>query len=807
MSQISLFRPTDPGDPEDPGDRGTASPDAEGEPSGSRQRSRPRSPAGLPGWGSPPAPLDSQPPSIDWEETLNPEQLEAVTHGEGPQLVLAGAGSGKTRVITYRIAWLVRDKGVDPRRITAVTFTNKASGEMRERAEELLGMASLGAFVGTFHRFALGLLRRYHERAALPRDFAIFDTKDQLTLIKKALELEELAESSFPPRAVLSRISSAKNRLVSTAEYEEEADDFYTRRVARVYRRYQGLLRKAAAVDFDDMLFQAVSLFRQHPELRERWRERVRHLLVDEFQDTKHAQMELVKAVVGETGNLTAVGDEDQGIYRWRGAELENILSFERHFPGSTIRKLEQNYRSTQTILDAAGALVEHNESRRGKRLWTRADEGEPILLFRARDQGDEARWIVESLEGARHDGYRRREMAILVRTHAQTRVLEEELLRRGIPYSLVGGVRFYDRAEIKDLIAYLRVLRNPRDAFSLQRIINTPPRGIGPTTLTRLEAEADDRGILTWDALLQDTILDRIPTRGANALRAFRELILELQELAESRSLPALLEEVIDRAGIADAYRDKGDADSEARLENIAEFLSAAGEFAEREPDLDPLEGLTAFLDHVSLATDLDSWRRDEGGISLMTLHSAKGLEFPVVVVAGLEEGLLPHFNSRGEPEDLEEERRLLYVGMTRAEERLLLTCCRRRRVAGRYQDQEESPFLREIPDRFLEAEESPDSFSGRDRGGEIRRFFGRSEDRGAVSLRRGGQEDSGSGDASSPDADSLGRGDRVRHPTLGRGEVLTVEGSGGDGRVTVYFERWGKRKLVAKYAKLERL
>jgi DNA helicase-2/ATP-dependent DNA helicase PcrA len=738
-------------------------------------------------------------PDIDWAATLNPDQLQAATHGDGPQLVLAGAGSGKTRVITYRIAWLIRQRGVDPRHIAAVTFTNKAAGEMRRRAEHLLGASPLGAFVGTFHRFALGLLRRYHREVSLPRDFAIFDTGDQLTLIKKALELEELAESAFPPRAVLSQISSAKNRLVSTEGYEAAADDFYTRRVALVYRRYQGLLREAAAVDFDDMLFQAVQLFVQHPEIETRWRERLRHLLVDEFQDTNLAQLELVKHLTGPEGNLTAVGDEDQGIYRWRGAELENILDFERHFHGATLRKLEQNYRSTQTILDASGALVEHNVSRRGKRLWTDAGQGEPIRVYRAADEGDEARWILEALEQLRGDGVERRDMAILVRTHAQTRVLEEELLRRGVPYTLVGGVRFYDRAEIKDLVAYLRVLRNPRDAFSLQRIVNTPARGIGSTTLTQLEAEADDRGILTWDALLEDSVLERIPARGANALRSFRDLILDLQGLAEERTLPALLEALIERSGYAAMFREKGDADSDARLENIAEFVSAAGELADAEPDLEPLESLTAFLDHVSLTTDLDGLVESEGGISLMTLHSAKGLEFPVVVVAGLEEGILPHFNSQGAMEDIEEERRLLYVGMTRAERWLYLTCCRRRRVAGRYQDQEESEFLGEIPERFLEIEESPRGFADDARSRDVYRFFQRDAPAHSVSFASRDEDEPETGDA------AVTRGARVRHPTLGRGSVMSLEGSGDDARITVYFERWGKRKLVARYAKLE--
>ena len=622
-------------------------------------------------------------------------------HGEGPQLVLAGAGSGKTRVITFRIAYLVRERGVDPSQIAAVTFTNKAAGEMHDRVERLVGGDLGGAFVGTFHRFALMLLRRHGERVGLARDFAIYDGSDQLALVKKALVAEELAEAAFPPRAVLSRISAAKNRMVDVAHFEAEAQDFYARKVAKVYRRYQALLQQASAVDFDDMLFWSVRLFADHAEVAERWRRRLTWLMVDEFQDTNHVQMALVLALVGSAGNLTAVGDEDQGIYRWRGAELDNILDFEKSFPGAEVRKLEQNYRSTQTILDAAGALVEQNVKRRGKRLWTESGAGEPILLYKAEDEGDEAAWIVRTLRQL-CDGHELQDMAVLVRTHAQTRALEEELLRHGVAYSLVGGVRFYDRAEIKDLVAYLRVLRNPRDTYSLDRILNQPPRGIGPGTEALLRDEADRLGVTPWDALLQDRVLDNFPSRATRALVDFRQLILGLQTEAEQLAFPELLRHLIERTGYTALYA-KGDPEGEARLENIEEFLSAAQEFAEREGSGATLDDLTAFLDHASLASDIDAWQQAAGGVSLMTLHSAKGLEFPVVVVAGLEQGILPHFNSQGAMEDIEEERRLLYVGMTRAEERLILTCCRRRRIAGRFQDQEESPFLAEIPERFL--------------------------------------------------------------------------------------------------------
>jgi DNA helicase II / ATP-dependent DNA helicase PcrA len=727
---------------------------------------------------------------------LNAQQLAAVTHGEGPQLVLAGAGSGKTRVITFRVAWLVREQGIDPSQIAAVTFTNKAAGEMRERVERLVGGDLGGAFVGTFHRFALGLLRRHGERVGLPRDFAIFDAGDQLALVRKAIELEELSDTAFAPRSVLARISGAKNRMVDPVRYQEEAADYFARKVAGIYRRYQGLLHAAAAIDFDDMLFAAVRLFREHEAVALRWRQRLKYLLVDEFQDTNQVQLALVKELVGEAGNLSAVGDEDQGIYRWRGAELDNILHFERHFPGATIRKLEQNYRSTQTILDAAGALVACNQKRRGKRLWTETGAGEPIRLYRAQDEGDEATWIVRSLrQQAEHPLH---ETAVLVRTHAQTRALEEELLRHGVPYTLVGGVRFYERAEIKDLVAYLRVLRNPRDAYSLERILNQPPRGIGQSTRALLAEKAEHLRMPLWDALLQEPVLDVFPPRAARALRQFRDLVIELQEAARTLDLAGLLGLLLERTGYTRLY-EESEGDGEARLENIRELVSAAQEFAERHPGREPLEELTGFLDHASLASDIDSWRQSAGGVSLMTLHSAKGLEFPVVVVAGLEEGILPHFNAQGALEDIEEERRLLYVGMTRAERRLILTCCRRRRIAGRFQDQEESGFLTEIPQRFLEVEESPRMFVADERSRGVYSFFERPEPALASSSRGAAwrEEEAQPG--------GLRRGARVRHPTLGQGSVMEVEGGGDASRVTVYFERWGKRKLVTKFAKLE--
>jgi DNA helicase-2/ATP-dependent DNA helicase PcrA len=646
--------------------------------------------------------------SIDFEKALNPEQLAAVTHGEEPLLVIAGAGSGKTRAITYRVAWLIQEHGVEPEAIAALTFTNKAAAEMRDRLEELLGVHPLPSFVGTFHRFALRLLRHSGNRVGLPRDFVILDSSDQHSLIKKAMKRAEMAEENLKPPALLHAISSAKNKLIGPIEYERQAADFWSRNVAKVYHHYQTLLREAGGVDFDDMIRLSWELLHKNEGVRRRSRERLRYLLVDEFQDTNFAQMALIRELLGERGHLTAVGDEDQGIYRWRGAELSNILAFERHFPGAATKKLERNYRSTQNILDAAGAVVARNQQRRGKNLWTDAGAGEKLVLYRARDEQDEARWLVTSLVGLeRALGWR--QMAILVRTNAQSRPLEEEFLRRQLPYTLVAGVRFYERAEVKDLIAYLRLVRRPDDPLSMARVLNVPTRGIGKSTQDGLEKLADRLGGSMWQALQDDRALElSFPVRAANALREFRALLRTLIEEAEQVALPTLLRLILDRTKFLQQY-DAKDPEDKARLENIDELLTAAQEFTEANA-LGGDDLLGGFLDHVSLVAETDGLGGP--GVSIMTLHAAKGLEFGVVAIAGLEEGLLPHFNAKNADEDLEEERRLLYVGMTRAKERLLLTTCKRRRVAGTWQEQEASRFLDEIPGNYLRVEVSPELY-----------------------------------------------------------------------------------------------
>ena len=814
---------------------------------------------------------------VNFENSLNPEQLEAVRHGEGPQLVLAGAGSGKTRVITYRIAWLVQECGVEPYRIAAVTFTNKAAGEMKERVEELVGVrppARLETFVGTFHRFALRLLRRYGDRVGLVPGFTILDTADQLALMKQALQNEDVDTGAINPRAALSAVSGAKNKLMTVAEYEGQAGGYYEEQISKAYRGYQRLLREGGAVDFDDMISMAVRLLEREEELGERMRHRLRYLLVDEFQDTNYAQLRLIEAINGPGGNLTAVGDEDQSIYLWRGAQIDHILDFESVFEGATVRKLERNYRSTQTILDASGGVISHNVRRRGKTLWTDSGDGEKVILHTARDEGEEARWIVRTMQQLSSQ-YRYSDMAVLMRTNAQTRALEDELLRRKVPYCLIAGVRFYERAEIKDLVAYLRVIRNPKDNLSLRRILNVPTRGIGKATQQTLFEQAEDTGYSIWDVLVAERF-GSLSNRAGAALVRFRDLILRLREAAHRVQLHELLEILLEETGILASYERKRDEDSLARLENVQEFISAAREFAddyqglglpllqedtaaadratESAPPTDAgadgqarLFGsessfdeagndvLTAFLDYVSLVSDTDGLQ-SEIGVSLMTLHSAKGLEYPVVFLAGLEDGLLPHFNSES-PEQMEEERRLLYVGMTRARQRLLLTNCTRRRVAGRFQDQDPSPFLLEVPSELIETTAAPQVMipAAWRRGSAanesaVRSFFSNTGGSSAapeepeapaasypsVTRSRSPRATSAPSRPSVPRVEpppavsgdlELRKGVGVRHPKLGPGVILSVEGSGDNAKLTVYFEKAGRRRLIAKFAALEPL
>jgi len=736
---------------------------------------------------------------------LNPQQREAVTHGEGPLLVLAGAGSGKTRVITYRIAWLIGERGVHPAQILAVTFTNKAAKEMLSRVERLVPNIGARPWIGTFHSTSLRMLRRYADRLGFTKSFAIYDTADQLTLIRRCMRELQMSDEAFPPRAILNRISNAKNDLIGPAEYEKENIDFFGARVAEVYRLYQRRLKEFDAMDFDDLIGNYVLLLQQNEDVRSELNVRFQHLLIDEYQDTNHAQYALIKLLAGPKGNVLAVGDEDQSIYRFRGADINNILNFERDFPGAAVIKLEQNYRSTGNILDAATGVVANNIARKGKRLFTDSGSGDLVRIVTCSTDREEAQFVLERIL-ALQPKYKLSDLAVLFRTNAQSRPFEEELLRANLPYSVVGGVKFYERAEIKDLLSYVRLAVRPHDTPSVERVINVPSRGIGDTTLKALDEEAKRANASLWSII--EGALDFLPQRASRAVREFREIVHDLQRAA-TNPLPALLDYLLLRTGYRRMLQESRDVQDESRLQNIDELLNSAREFMEQNPTA----SLGDYLDSLTLMTDLDRYE-SEKGVTLMPIHASKGLEFKVVFLAGMEEGILPHSQSLEENDDIEEERRLCYVGMTRAREQLYCLYALERRVHGQMRDQSPSPFVREIPEQVREevrlgrfrqprAPLPASRGEGRVRGDAVRSissFFQNAAVQFDPSAIRAARSEPQRGS-------ELKRGVRVRHEQFGDGTILTMEGSGPDAKLTVYFDRAGSKKFIAKYAKLTRI
>jgi ATP-dependent DNA helicase UvrD/PcrA len=741
---------------------------------------------------------------------LNPRQRDAVTHGDGPLLVLAGAGSGKTRVITYRIAWLIGERGVAPYNILAVTFTNKAANEMLSRVEHIVPNIGARPWIGTFHSTSLRMLRRYADRLGFTKSFVIYDTADQLTLVRRCMRELQISDEAFPPRSILTRISHAKNELMGPAEYEKDNLDFFGARVAEVYRLYQRRLKEYDAMDFDDLIGNYVRLLQEHEDVRDEIHTRFQHILIDEYQDTNRAQYVLIKALAGPRGNIVAVGDEDQSIYRFRGADINNILNFERDFPGAEIVKLEQNYRSTGNILDAATGVVEHNVARKGKKLFTSGGSGDPVRVVTCSTDREEAQFVLERLNALRSK-YKLTDFAVLFRMNAQSRPFEEELLRANIPYSVVGGVKFYERAEIKDVLAFLRLAVKPHDTPSIERVINVPSRGIGDTTVAALDEAAKQHDASLWTVIEQE--LAQLPTRAAKAVREFREIVNDLRNAA-NHPLPELFDYLLLRTGYRRMLQESRDIQDESRLQNIEELMSSAREFAEQNPGAQ----LGDYLDSITLMSDLDRYESQKG-LTLMTLHAAKGLEFKVVFLAGMEEGILPHSQSRDEDDDVEEERRLCYVGMTRAREQLYCMHSLERRLHGQFREQSPSPFLREIPEEVTEAvrlgrARPPQSASWRDRpmrpqsqppqriatsAKSISSFFG-----GPVQLDASAIKTAA---APSSQPAQLKRGQRVRHAQFGDGTILTMEGDGPDAKLTVYFDRAGSKKFIAKYAKLMRI
>src|ERR1051325_3150524 len=739
---------------------------------------------------------------------LNPRQRDAVTHGDGPLLVLAGAGSGKTRVITYRIAWLTASRGVAPYNILAVTFTNKAANEMLSRVEHLVPNIGARPWIGTFHSTSLRMLRRYADRLGFTKSLVIYDTSDQLTLVRRCMRELQISDEAFPPRSILTRISNAKNELMGPAEYEKHNLDFFGARVSEVYRLYQRRLKEYDAMDFDDLIGNYVRLLQEHEDVRDEIHGRFQHILIDEYQDTKRAQYMLIKALAGPRGNIVAVGDEDQSIYRFRGADINNILNFERDFPGAEIVKLEQNYRSTGNILDAATGVVEHNVARKGKKLFTSGGSGDPVRVVTCSTDREEAQFVLERLNAMR-SRYKLTDFAVLFRMNAQSRPFEEELLRANIPYSVVGGVKFYERAEIKDVLAYLRLAVKPHDTPSIERVINVPSRGIGDTTVAALDAAAAQHDTSLWTVIEQD--LAPLPTRAAKAVREFREIVTDLRNAA-NHPLPELFDYLLLRTGYRRMLQESRDIQDESRLQNIEELLSSAREFSEQNAGAT----LADYLDSITLMSDLDRYESQKG-VTLMTLHAAKGLEYKVVFLAGMEEGILPHSQSRDEDDDVEEARRLCYVGMTRAREQLYCMHSLERRLHGQFREQSPSPFLQEIPEEVTEAVRlgrrswsaaamPPPSRAAarpphsRDAAKNISSFFG-----GPVQLDSSAIKTAAAPPSSQPA--QLKRGQRVRHAQFGDGTILTMEGDGPDAKLTVYFDRAGSKKFIAKYAKLTRI
>ena len=639
-------------------------------------------------------------------DKLNEPQREAVYHTDGPLLILAGAGSGKTRVLTHRIAYLIGERGVNPWNILAITFTNKAAEEMRQRVDNLVGFGAESVWVSTFHSACVRILRRFIDRLGYENHFTIYDTDDQKTLIKEVCRKVDVDTKVFKERSLLSAISSAKNEMILPDEFELNAGgDFAKMKIAKVYREYEAQMRANNALDFDDLLVKTVQLLQTQPDVLESYQERFRYIMVDEYQDTNTVQFQLVSLLAGKYKNLCVVGDDDQSIYKFRGANIRNILDFEHEFPDAKVIKLEQNYRSTGNILNAANSVIANNRGRKEKSLWTENGEGELIRLRQFDTAFDEADFIGEDIKSAVRQGGSYNDSAVLYRTNAQSRLLEEKFIAMNIPYKIVGGVNFYARREIKDLLAYLKTIDNGRDDVAVRRIINVPKRGIGLTTINRIQESATERGIGFYEALLAPGLIAGVG-RSATKLDSFAALIEYFKTLAEEMNITDLLQEVIEKTGYIESLENEDKEEAKTRKENIDELISKAATYEESCQDKDEKATLSGFLEEVALVADIDSLDEDQEYVVLMTLHSAKGLEFPRVYLAGMEDGLFPGYMSinAGDREELEEERRLCYVGITRAEQELTLTSARRRMVHGETQYNPMSRFVKEIPRELLD-------------------------------------------------------------------------------------------------------
>lgn len=728
--------------------------------------------------------------------TLNKEQQQAVKQTEGPLLIMAGAGSGKTRVLTHRIAYLIDEKEVAPRNILAITFTNKAAREMKERVSKLVGPEGDYMWVSTFHSMCVRILRRDIERIGYSRNFSIIDSSDQLTVMKQILRNLNIDPKQFDPRAMIGQISNRKNELITPAQAIESANNYFEKQVAEIYDAYQKMLRKNQVLDFDDLIMETIHLFKRVPEVLQYYQRRFQYIHVDEYQDTNHAQYYLVKQLASRFQNICVVGDSDQSIYRWRGANIANILSFEKDYPAAKVIYLEQNYRSTKSILDAANAVINYNTGRKPKKLWTDNDEGKKLRYFQAATEREEAYYITETIQDMLVDGkYEADDIAILYRTNAQSRTMEDTLRKANMAYQIVGGLKFYDRKEIKDIIAYLRLIANPEDDISFERIVNVPKRGIGAASIEKLRTYAVMQDISLFEAV-EEIEATAVPKRAANQLVLFHQMMDNFMKQQEFLTATDMVDLVLEQTEYEAVLKNERTVESQTRLENIAEFRTVATEF-EKSSSED--KSLVTFLTDLALVADIDSMDEEEAldkQITLMTLHSAKGLEFPVVFLVGLEEGIFPHSRSMLDDEEMEEERRLAYVGITRAEEELYLTHAQMRTLFGRRNMNPISRFINEIPDNLIDGMEaaSPSMFAGFTRGKETeqhpKKFTPKKKAQRITTTT--GAEDIG-----------WNVGDKALHNKWGVGMVVKVQGEGDNTELDVAFPApTGIKRLLAKFA-----
>ena len=761
-------------------------------------------------------------------EGLNDKQKEAVLATEGPCLVIAGAGSGKTKVLTHKIAYEIAN-GVRPWNILAITFTNKAASEMKERIEKLIGDAAKDLWMGTFHSICVKILRRYIDRIGYKTDFVIFDTSDQKTLIKECIKALKVDDKLFTDRGVLTEISNGKNEMLEPKAYGVKyAGDFRREKIAELYELYQQKLKENNALDFDDIINLTIKILTENPDVLDYYTEKFQYVLVDEYQDTNKAQFMLVSMLASKYGNITAVGDNDQGIYSFRGADISNILNFERDFPGTKIIKLEQNYRCTGNILKAANAVIKHNENKYDKKLWTQNEEGKIPCIYNGEDEYDEARYIVEQIEHLkREEYYKNSDFVVLYRMNAQSRAIEDILMREGLPYKVIGGLKFYERKEIKDIIAYLRLIHNTADNLSLKRIINEPKRGIGKTSLEKVQEISENSGIPMYE-IIKDA--DKYELSRVYAYsREFIEQIEYLREQKDKIKISDLIKETLNKTGYTKALELENSVEAETRIENLEEFLTVAIEFEEQEAD----NTLAEFLENITLSSDIDGMEDQEDSVTLMTLHSAKGLEFPVVFLVGMEEGIFPGYKSIGEPQALEEERRLFYVGITRAKQYLYLTCAKHRTIFGSTSYNQISRFVQEIPEELLEGyaeivnrDSKEDEFKDSGyrwsygRGQTVKTYKMDEEDKKNTAKILQENKTSGfqfrtaesflnsikqNNQNSDVDLSKYKVGQRVYHKKFGEGTITKLEQEGNDIKVDLEFDKVGHKRLMAKFAGLE--